>query len=312
MKYMKKITRIRIMTGVLAFFMLTVTACGKEEKVSIKKEPALTGTGAAVSTATPEILYKPVVEKGSIYVNKEVDKRQGMYRGKEKTDESSVATIYVHRATDEEIWFSFERGDYNTDYNYQYIHAAKKSNNSFEFHDGVYSYSDPDFVLDGDIVFKGKKILLTIWYDNDTETKFYYELKKKNVESADTADSVIELSRCLNKPYSKVKQEIAPVKPSVFKMGKQQGTDKISYLEIGVERDAKRDKNLGYFQIKGVGIWCSKEECKKILGTPTEEHTYDLRYRTEDGYEMCFTFYKDHVEKMGIYLGGKKEALEKE
>lgn len=308
---MKK--RNRIVIGILILFVLASFGCGREEKVSIKKEPTSTSTASVVPTATPEILYKPVVEKGNIYVKKDNDKRQGVYIGKEKTYESSVVTFYLHRVTKQEIWFSFEMNDST---NYYYIHATKKPDKSYEFYDEGCVFVDGELICDGDldgnIVFKGKKVLLSMWFNNDIEAKSYYELKKKNEENADTTDSVIELSRCLNKPYSKVKQEIALVKPSVFKMGKHQGTDQISYLEIGVKRDAKRDKNLGYFQIKGVGIWCSKEECKKILGVPTEEHTYDLRYRTEDGYEMCFTFYKDHVEKMGIYLGGKKEALEKE
>ncbi len=304
---------IRIIVGILVIVMLTGVGCSKEEqKVSTKKESLPTGTGTALPASTPEVLYKPVVEKGNIYVKREANKWQGVYSGKEKTHKSLAVTFYLHRVTEQEIWFSIDESDYT----YNYIRGTKKEENCYKFYEEGYSFSEGDLIFDGDIegeiIFKKNSILLSIWYDGDTETKFYYILKEKNEENADTADSVIELARCLNKSYAKVKKEISPVKPSAFKMGKQQGTDKISYIEISVDRDAKLDKNLSYFQIKGVGIWCSKEECKKILGTPTEEHTYDLRYRTEDGYEICFTFYKEHVEKMGIYLGSKKEALGKE
>lgn len=303
-----------IIVGILCIAIFGSIGCSRKEENSTKKESGPVSTSAADATTSPVPSLVPVVEKGNIYAKREKNEWQGVYSGQEKGEMLYVDTLYIHRVTEDEIWFSFEEKneELNDRTGLNYLYGTKKANNYYEFHYEDWSIEDGTFTWDGEIERKGDKVLLKIRFENDKESESSYVLEKKNgVKSADSSNSVIELARCLNKSYSEVKQQISTKKASVFNIGKEQGTDKISYIEVGVERDAELDKNLGYFQIKGIGIWCSKEECKKILEPPTEEYTYDLRYRTEDGYEICFTFYKNHVQKMGIYLGSKKEAMKK-
>ena len=300
--------RKTIMTGILCFVTFLCIGCGKKEEIEDKKEPVATSTGEAISTATPVATLAPVVEKGSIYVEKNTHKRQGVYKGKNQNEDIA---LYVHRVAGENLWFSFEEWHKTYQHRWEecYIRATKTTENSYEFHYDTWNSQDGTMKWDGDIVFKGEKVLFNIGCEEDLAPS-HYELKRKNIKNADTSVSVIELARCLNKSYRKVKEELSGKEPSIFNIGKEIGRDRISYIEIGADGDEKLDKNLGYYQIKGMGVWGTKEECKKILGTPTEEHTYELRYETEDGYEIWFSFYHDYVKKMGIYFGSKKEALE--
>ena len=295
--------KILMISMIISTVILACVGCGKEEGVSTESKPAAVRTEAAVATTPPEVLCKPVAESGNLVVKREVNKWQGVFGGKEKKNPSLDITCYIHRVTEEEIWFSLgsEKG-----INWKYLHGKKTEKNTYEYRAEQSSHANGtiewDSKINGEIVLKNNKILLTEQDDGDSE--FTYEMTRKNEKNADTSHKVLELARCLNQSYTEVKKKLSSTESAEFQIEKKPGTDKISSIKVSVDREGKWDKNLGYFQLRGVGIWCSKEECKEILGPPTEEHTYDLRYRSEDGYELRFAFYKDHVEKMEI------EALE--
>lgn len=285
--------------GVTFLFILALAGCGDKENLQSDKSNKIIRTGAAVSA---------IAERGSVYVKKkEESKWEGLYTARQQAEEDSVSaeTIYIHRVTDKEIWLSYE-GELDK---LDYLHGIKKGENRYEFCREEENPEDGVSSLKGEIAFKDDHVFFNINRDVGKEEELLDREVEYSLRKADSNDTVLELTHCLDRSYQEIHQEVFRRNLTCVDMGKERGTDKVSYIEICPETYNNPWEETRYYQMKGIGICSTKEECKKVMGMPTEESANNLIYRSEDGYEICFTFQDDHVSKMGIYLGTREEAL---
>lgn len=301
---------------VCALVMIMLCGCGNSAVGNLSEdvpdqEPSHV-SGGNMDVEMPDVSS---VKADLVYDTVDIEKYVGIYE-----DGKAQTGLIIYRVTDKYVWFSFHKSNARL----TLTRAKRKSGNTYEF---TYKYDnkkdDNTFRAGGkktgeitllklaaEVEIQGKTDPCTLAYQGRLQFK---EQKKKR--------QVCDLFKCINEYFS-VRTSIYRLDQTYIQIGKERGTDRISYIEVDPENASLYNASLYNWQLYGkeeekknykmgsITFFSTIEECDKEFGEPTKKTESERRYLYNREYEVVISFDGDCIGSMGIYRKSKESALQ--
>lgn len=306
-------------------------SCGSTEKPKVATPSAATtstpsATPEATSSSTEETEEEviPVVSNDIdvkmpdvsnvgtdlVYVTRKTNPYEGTYT----LDTDSQIRFYILNVTDDALWFSYEKGNNKLDLG----KASKTASGTYEFFFETDPENSDHYVTNESA--KSKGIVRTngneLYLEADGSLEEWEELGAKGklipLEKPDSV-KICDLSKCLGN-YFEVRESIYKKSRPYVNLGKELGTDQVSYLDVRPENSERTyllNDERKYYQFGNINFFSTAEQCDEVFGTPTQKSDTERCYSYQDKYEVRFTFQNGYMNSMGVYLESKDKAMQK-
>ena len=264
------------------------------------------------------ILGKAMEGKKYVYVKREKYEGEGYYKGEEFGNVGMV----IHEANDSYAMLTYEDSLLMP----ILVMATKNTRGEYEFSFNVETENEEsiDIGFVGTQVkngtgtynvcfrFEGETILTNIKGQNLIQQDHFLttgivELKKKKDEKE---VEICDLSRCLGE-YKKVYQSIYENDMRLIEVGKEPGTDRVSYVDVNFKKDIFNGSfiEMKWYQIGEINFLSTKEDCDRVFGNPLCQTDTGWEYPYQDDYVVHISFDGKFMSGMGIYLKSKEDAM---
>lgn len=295
--------------GLLLAALLTGCSGGADKKEA-------NTTPSPMEVRQERILGTPMKGEKFTYVEREKYDGEGYYRG----GNFASVNMLIYEANDSYVMLSYADSFMEA----SFMKAVKNARGEYEFSFQVEEKKEsPDIYIGKQVEYgtgtynvtfriENDKILLNIQGKNLIEQDDYLTTGVVELEKykEDEKVEVCDLSLCLGN-CKEVYQSVYQNDMRLIEIGKEKGTDRVSYVDVSLA--AAWEKNtpleLKQYQIGEINALSTKEDCDRVFGKPIQQTDAGWEYSYKDGYVVQIDFEDTQMTRMGIYLGSKEEAM---
>jgi len=298
-----------VILGGLMLALLTGCSGGADKK-------AANTTPSPMEARQERILGTPMEGEKFTYVEREKYQGEGYYRG----GNFASVNMLIYEANDSYVMLSYadsfmqasfmkavknERDEYEFSF---HVEEKKGSSDTYigkqvEYGTGTYNVT---------FRIENEKILMNIQGKNLIEQDEYLTTGVVELEKFEEEEKVeiCDLSLCLGN-CEEVYQSVYQNDMRLIEIGKEQGTDRVSYVDVSFATAWEKNNPLEVkqYQIGEINYLSTKEDCDRVFGKSIRQTDTGWEYSYQDGYVVQIDFEDTQMTRMGIYLGSKEEAM---